>query len=238
MVELAMGWVRRKMRFAEFTMPRALYMTSRCLVWVALLLAAPGVRAAPQAVVFLGDSITAGYGLDPEEAYPAVLAEKMRAAGLTFDVVNAGLSGDTTAAGLRRTAWVLRRPIAVFVLALGGNDGLRGIPPDETERNLQAIIDAVRQAQPGARIVLTGMQSPPNMGPDFTTAFRALFPRLAEKNAVPFVPFLLEGVAGIPEMNQADGIHPTAEGQRLIAGLVWPVLEPVVREAAAAGAAR
>lgn len=187
-------------------------------------------------MVFLGDSLTAGFGLDPEEAYPAAIAKRMRETGIDLEVVNAGLSGDTTAAGLRRTAWVLRRPVAVFVLALGGNDGLRGIPPAETERNLQAIIDAVRQAQPKAQIVLTGMQSPPNMGPDFTEAFRALFPRLAEKNGLPFVPFLLEGVAGIPEMNQPDGIHPTAEGQRHIAGVLWPVLEPVLREAAAAPA--
>jgi acyl-CoA thioesterase-1 len=218
-------------------------MTYRSLVWVAVFFAplAPQVLRAAEpapAVVFFGDSLTAGYGLDPEEAYPAVLATRMREAGLTLDVVNAGLSGDTTAAGLRRTAWVLRRPIAVFVIALGGNDGLRGIPPDETERNLQAIIDAVRRAQPGARLVLTGMQSPPNMGPDFTRAFREIFPRLAEKNSVPFVPFLLEGVGGMPELNQPDGIHPNAEGQRRIADTIWPVLEPVLREATASTAAR
>jgi acyl-CoA thioesterase I len=153
-------------------------------------------------------------------------------------VVNAGLSGDTTAAGLRRCAWVLRRPIAVFVLTLGGNDGLRGIPPEETERNLQAIIDTVRRTQPGTRLVLTGMQSPPNMGPDFTSAFREIFPRLAEKNGVPFVPFLLEGVGGMPEMNQPDGIHPNADGQRRIAQTIWPVLEPVVREATGGAGAR
>ncbi|MBE2214558.1 MAG: arylesterase [Opitutaceae bacterium] len=203
-------------------------MLAAVAVFFGMLVQARATEARP-AVVFFGDSLTAGYGLDPEEAYPAVLATRMREAGLTLDVVNAGLSGDTTAAGLRRTAWVLRRPIAVFVLALGGNDGLRGIPPQETERNLQAIIDAVRQAQPHARLVLAGMQSPPNMGPDFTTAFRDIFPRLAKKNAVPFVPFLLAGVAGVPELNQPDGIHPTAEGQRRIAEIVWPVLEPVLQ---------
>lgn len=210
-------------------------MTCQSLVWVAVFFAALALRASGPvpAVVFLGDSLTAGYGLDPEEAYPAVVGAKMRAAGLKLDVVNAGLSGDTTAAGLRRTAWVLRRPIAIFVLALGGNDGLRGIPPAETERNLQAIIDAVRQAQPQARLVLTGMQSPPNMGPEFTTAFREIFPRLAEKNHVPLVPFLLEGVASVPELNQPDGIHPNAEGLRRVADVVWPVLEPLLREAAA-----
>jgi len=211
-------------------------MTCQALVAVALIFAGGAAARADEAapaVVFFGDSLTAGFGLDPEEAYPALLEARMREAGLTLPVVNAGLSGDTTAAGLRRTAWVLRRPIAVFVLALGGNDGLRGIPPAETERNLQAIVDAVRKAQPGARIVLTGMQSPPNMGPDFTTAFRELFPRLAEKNGVPFVPFLLEGVAGVPDLNQPDGIHPNVEGQRRIAEVVWPVLEPLAREAAA-----
>lgn len=205
-------------------------------MWVAVFFAALAGQAAenppPPAVVFFGDSLTAGYGLDPDEAYPALLATRMREAGLKLEVVNAGLSGDTTAAGLRRAAWVLRRPIAVFVLALGGNDGLRGIPPDETERNLQAIIDSVQKAQPTARIVLTGMQSPPNMGPEFTTAFRAVFPRVAEKNGVAFVPFLLEGVASVPELNQPDGIHPNAEGQRRVAEVVWPVLEPLVREAA------
>lgn len=222
------------MGFAEFTMPRTLSMTRWTLLWVALLFGSGLARGAEvrPAVVFFGDSLTAGFGLDPEEAYPALLGERIRENGGTFDVVNAGLSGDTTAAGLRRVAWVLRRPVAVFVLALGGNDGLRGIPPDETERNLQGIIDAVRKAQPTARIVLTGMQSPPNMGPEFTTAFRAIFPRLAERNDLPFVPFLLEGVAGEPDLNQPDGIHPTAEGQRRMADLVWPVLEPIVEQAA------
>lgn len=209
-------------------------MTLRNLAWVTLFLVSPASHAADArpAVVFVGDSLTAGYGLDPDQAYPAVIAERMRQAGLTFDVVNAGLSGDTTAAGLRRTTWVLRRPVAVFVLALGGNDGLRGIPPAETERNLQAIIDAVRKAQPEARVVLAGMQAPQNMGPEFTTAFRELFPRLAERNGLPFVPFLLEGVAGVRELNQPDGIHPTAEGQQRIAAVVWPVLEPVLRDVA------
>lgn len=209
-------------------------MTLRNLAWVTLFLVSPASHAADArpAVVFVGDSLTAGYGLDPDQAYPAVIAERMRQAGLTFDVVNAGLSGDTTAAGLRRTTWVLRRPVAVFVLALGGNDGLRGIPPAETERNLQAIIDAVRKAQPEARVVLAGMQAPQNMGPEFTTAFRELFPRLAERNGLPFVPFLLEGVAGVRELNQPDGIHPTAEGQQRIAAIVWPVLEPVLRDVA------
>ncbi len=223
------------MHFAEFTMPRALSKTCQIVGWVAVFLAPILARGAdaPAAVVFFGDSLTAGFGLDPEQAYPALIAERIREAGLPFDVVNAGLSGDTTAAGVRRCGWILRRPVAVFVLALGGNDGLRGIPVVETERNLQAIIDAVRKAQPGAHIVLTGMQSPPNMGPDFTEAFRAIFPRLAEKNGIDLVPFLLEGVAGIPEMNQPDGIHPSVDGQRLVADNVWTVLGGLLRDTAA-----
>jgi acyl-CoA thioesterase I len=184
------------------------------------------------AVVFFGDSLTAGYGLEPEEAYPAVIRERMLAAGLDLEVVNAGLSGETTAAGARRAAWVLRRPVVVFVIALGGNDGLRGIPPSETERNLQAIIDTVRRERPGALIVLAGMEAPPNMGPDFTAAFRAIFPRLAQANKVALVPFLLEGVGGVPELNQRDGIHPNAAGQKIVAENVWIVLKTVLRELA------
>lgn len=186
-----------------------------------------GTRAA---ILFFGDSLTAGYGLDdPALAYPGLIAQRIKAAGLPFDVVNAGLSGETTAAGVRRVDWVMRQPVAVFVLALGGNDGLRGIPIAETERNLQAIIDAVRARSPGIRIILAGMEAPPNMGPDFTREFRAIFPRVAEANGVPLIPFLLEGVGGEPELNQRDGIHPTPEGQRIVADNVWRVLEPVLR---------
>jgi acyl-CoA thioesterase I len=229
-----MGWDGREMHFAEFTMQRALSKTCQILGWVAVFLAPllAGGAEPTRAVVFFGDSLTAGYGLDPEEAFPGLIANRIKEAGLPFEVVNAGLSGETTAAGLRRSAWILRRPVAVFVLALGGNDGLRGIPVEETERNLQAIIDAVRKAQPDARILLTGMQAPPNMGPGFTEPFRALFPQLAKKNDIALVPFLLEGVAGIPELNQPDGIHPSAEGQRLVADNVWAVLEPMLREIA------
>jgi acyl-CoA thioesterase-1 len=186
------------------------------------------VRAA-DAIVFFGDSLTAGYGVDPAQAYPALLGERIREAGLDFDVINAGLSGETTAAGARRVDWILRRPVAVFVLALGGNDGLRGVPPEETEANLRRIVAAVRAKQPDARIVLTGMQSPPNMGPEFTEAFREVFPRVAADLGLPLVPFLLEGVGGVPEMNLPDGIHPNPEGHVLIAEEVWRVLEPVLR---------
>jgi len=189
---------------------------------------------APGNVIFFGDSLTAGYRLDdPGLAFPGLIAEKIAAAQLPFNVVNAGLSGETTAAGARRVHWILQhRSVAVFVLALGGNDGLRGIPTAETERNLQSIIDAVRAKKPDARIVLAGMEAPPNMGPDFTAEFRAIFPRLAAANQLPLVPFLLEGVGGVPELNLADGIHPNIEGHRVVADHVWAVLEPVLRAAA------
>lgn len=210
---------------------------------VALLLLHPAaarlVAAPPETstgvVLFFGDSLTAGYGLDdPADAYPGLIAEKIAAAGLPFTVVNAGLSGETTAAGARRVAWVLQQPVAVFVLALGGNDGLRGIPVSETEKNLQTIIDTVRAKRPETRIVLAGMQAPPNMGPDFTRAFREIFPRVAEANRLPLIPFLLEGVGGVRELNQRDGIHPNEEGHRIVAENVWAVLEPVLRDLAEA----
>lgn len=213
----------------------------RRIVLAGLLSAAPGAGMAgaaeppPRAsVIFFGDSLTAGYGLDPAEAYPALVQQKIDAAGLPFDVINAGLSGETAAAGARRVAWVLRRPAAVFVLALGGNDGLRGVPTSETERSLQAIIDTVRRLQPRAKIVLAGMFAPPNMGPEFTASFGAIFPRLARANDLPLIPFLLEGVATVDELNLPDGIHPNARGQRIVAENVWIVLEGLLRERSSA----
>lgn len=213
------------------------HLTIRAGVWLfpllaALLFVGSPAGAAPEqpgTIICFGDSLTAGYGLDPDQAWPALIEEKIRAKGWPFRVVNAGLSGETTAAGARRVNWILRQPVAVFILALGGNDGLRGIPTEETERNLQAIIDAVRRRHPEAAIILAGMEAPPNMGPDFTRAFRALFPRLAERNALPLIPFLLAGVAAEPALNQPDGIHPNAEGQRRVADNVWAVLERVLQ---------
>ncbi|MBP6507011.1 MAG: arylesterase [Opitutaceae bacterium] len=181
-------------------------------------------------IVFLGDSITAGYGLDNPvaEAYPALIQQNITAAGLAWRVLNAGLSGDTTAGGLRRTDWILRQPVDLLVIALGGNDGLRGINPETTRANLQAIIDRARQKQPSIRIVLVGMQMPANMSEDFTRRFRELFPALATRNHLPLIPFLLEGVGGIPELNQPDLIHPTAEGQKRVAENVWAALHPLL----------
>ena len=184
--------------------------------------------SAPKSIVVLGDSIAAGYGVEPLEAYPALLQEKINSAGLNFTVVNAGVSGDTSADGLNRINWLLRRPVDVLVLELGGNDGLRGLPASVTATNLQMIIDRVKEKYPRAKMVIAGMRMPPNMGEAYTTAFRDIFPALAKKNAATLVPFLLEGVGGRPELNQPDHIHPTAAGHRMVAENVWKVLKPVL----------
>lgn len=180
-------------------------------------------------VVFLGDSLTAGYGLPGDSAYPAVVARALRDEGLPIRIVNAGSSGDTSAGGLSRLPWLLKQKPDVLVVALGGNDGLRGVPPATTRENLGRIIKAA-QAD-GARVLLLGLKMPPNYGPEFTEAFQRLYAELAEELHVAFVPFMLEGVAGKPELNQGDGIHPTGEGQRIIAENVLPALRALVDEA-------
>jgi acyl-CoA thioesterase-1 len=179
-------------------------------------------------VVFFGNSLTAGYGLEQSESFPSLIQEKIDSLGLPYQVVNAGLSGETTASGKNRLDWILNQGVDVFVLELGANDGLRGIPLEETERNLQAMIDLVREKHPRAEIVLAGMKIPPNMGPEYTEAFDDIYPNLAEKNNIALIPFLLDGVAGIANLNQRDGIHPTAEGQILVCKNVWAVLEPLL----------
>jgi acyl-CoA thioesterase-1 len=181
-------------------------------------------------ILFFGDSLSAGYGLDQRRAFPALIQSRLDSLGWNFQVVNAGLSGETSAAGLRRINWILKRRVDVFVLELGANDGLRGVPPTETERNLQGIAEAVKARYPQAALVLAGMRLPPNLGPEYTAQFQALFPRLAQRHGAALIPFLLEGVGGVPELNQADGIHPTAEGHRRIAATVWKTLEPVLRQ--------
>lgn len=185
-------------------------------------------------VVFFGDSLTAGYGLaNPDaQAYPALVEAKAREAGIPIRAVNAGNSGETTAGGLRRIRWILgdTRP-DVFVLALGGNDGLRGLDPAAMEANLSAIFDCVREAAPEAALVLAGMEAPPNMGAAYTARFRAVFPAVAAAFGAARVPFLLEGVGGVARLNQGDLVHPTAEGQRRMAVTVWEALAPVLREA-------
>lgn len=188
-------------------------------------------NAPTKAIVFFGDSLTAGYGLDDPttEAYPAVIEKKLLTDRLPYRVVNAGLSGETSAGGLRRVDWVLRQPIDIFVLALGANDGLRGIDPTVTQANLQAIIDRVRGKQTTAKIVLVGMMMPTSMGDDYAHGFAAVFPHLAETNHLPLVPFLLRGVGGDESLNQPDHIHPTARGHVILAENVWSVLHPLLQ---------
>lgn len=186
--------------------------------------------SADATILFFGDSLTAGYGLEPEQAFPALLQARLDSLGYDYEVLNAGLSGETTASGVNRLDWVLRQPVSVFVLELGANDGLRGIPLSETRKNLSTMIETVRERFPKATIVLAGMQLPPNMGPEYTGQFRAMFPELAEKYEVALIPFLLDGVGGIPELNQDDGIHPTAEGHKILSENVWKVLGPALEQ--------
>lgn len=180
-------------------------------------------------IIFLGDSLTAGYGLDPAFAYPAVVQRLAEQEGIPLTAVNAGVSGDTTAGGLRRVDWVLRQPAQTLFVALGGNDALRGLPPEETQANLQAIIDRARELVPGLRVVLAGMLAPPNMGEPYRKAFAAVYPAVAEQSGVELMPFLLDEVAGRPELNLPDAIHPNAEGQERIAREVWKVLDLEIR---------
>src|SRR5215203_2479837 len=179
-------------------------------------------------IVFFGNSLTAGYGLSPSEAFPALIQEKIDSLDLRYKVINAGVSGETSSGGNGRIDWILRQAIDVFVLELGANDGLRGIPLSETKKSLQSIIDKVKAKYPDAKLVLAGMQIPPNMGLDYTTEFRNIYPELAEKNGATLIPFLLEGVGGELKLNQQDGIHPTAEGHHIVAGNVWRVLEDLL----------
>lgn len=176
-------------------------------------------------ILFFGNSLTAGYGVDPSEAYPALIQEKIDSLHLNYKVINAGVSGETTSDGNSRVDWILKQPVDIFVLELGGNDGLRGIPLSVTEKNLQSIIDKVKAKYPGSKIILEGIQIPPNMGQDYTTQFRKIYPQLASKNKIELIPFLLKGVGGDPKLNQRDGIHPTAEGHKIVAENVWEVLK-------------
>jgi acyl-CoA thioesterase-1 len=201
------------------------------LVLSAVLTCCAGLRGAnTKTIVFFGDSLTAGYGLDDPatEAFSALIQQKIHAANLPWHVVNAGLSGETTAGGRRRVEWVLRQPIDIFVLELGGNDGLRGIPISDTRTNLQAIISLVRTKYPTVRIIIAGMQIPTNLGADYINAFRDIFPALARDNQLVVIPFLLKGVGGHPDLNQVDGIHPTAAGHALVAENVWEILRPLL----------
>jgi acyl-CoA thioesterase-1 len=188
--------------------------------------AAPRTRGT---ILFVGTSLTAGYGLDPEFAYPQLVQQKIDSAGLPFDVVNAGVSGETSSSLLRRMEWLLREPFDVIVIETGANDGLRGVPVEAMERNIQRIIDTVKAVRPDTRIVLAQMEAPPNLGSAYTNRFRHAFSDLARRNQVALLPFILEGVAGVRELNQGDGIHPNLRGERIVAENVWRGLRPVLR---------
>lgn len=179
-------------------------------------------------ILFFGDSITAGLGVGENAAYPALIQQKIDSLHWPYHVVNAGVSGETSSDGLNRISWILRHPVDIFVLELGGNDGLRGINLDLTYKNLQGIIDSVRDHYPSAAIVIEGMKVPPNLGQGYTTKFADIFPRLAKQNHVLLIPFLLAPVGGKPSLNQGDGIHPTKEGHKLVADYVWRYLKPLL----------
>ncbi len=203
--------------------------------WFASVLLAPlWSAAAEKRMLILGDSLTKGYGLEQAFAFPSILQQKIAESGLPeWEVLNGGVSGDTTAGGLRRLPWLLKKEVDLLVVALGGNDGLRGIDPAETERNLQAMIQAARARYPEIEIVIAGMQMPENFGKDYIEQFQAVFPRVAQANNLTLIPFLLEGVGGIAELNQPDQIHPNKEGQKIVAETVWEVIRPILEYSSA-----
>lgn len=180
-------------------------------------------------MLFFGNSLTAGYGVDPDDAFPYLIQKRLDSLSMPYRVINAGLSGETTAGGVNRIEWVLREPVEIMILELGGNDGLRGIDPEETKSNLQEIINIAQTKYPDMKIIIAGMESPPNMGEQYTGAFRSVFQDLARENQLPLIPFLLAGVGGEPELNLDDGIHPNEQGHRLVADNVWGVLEPYLQ---------
>lgn len=184
--------------------------------------------ADPKVILFFGDSLTAGYGLAPAEAFPALVGQKCNQRGTPCKIINAGLSGETSAGGLSRIDWVLRQPIDVFVLELGANDGLRGLPLEQTRKNLQLIIDKVKAKYPDASIVIAGMMVPPNLGPQYSADFQKIFPELARKNDATLIPFLLEDVAGHANLNLGDGIHPNREGHKIVAENVYQAIRPLL----------
>ena len=185
-------------------------------------------KTALKTILFFGNSLTAGYGLEPNEAFPVLIQKRIDSLGLPYTSVNAGVSGETSSGGNSRIDWILKSQVDVFVLELGANDGLRGIPVKETRRNLQSIIDKVKVKYPEAKMVLAGMQIPPNMGATYSKQFREAFVELAQTNNMVLIPFLLEGVGGVPDMNLPDGIHPNVEGEKIVAENVWQVLKGVL----------
>jgi len=203
-------------------------MVGKLLAFIALIpmVFAP---ATPKSILFFGDSLTAGYGLSPEEAFPALVEKEFNKSSNVVKVTNAGLSGETSAGGLSRIDWILRQPVDIFVLELGANDGLRGLPLDQTRKNLQQIIDKVRSKYPNVKLVLAGMMVPPNLGKEYTDQFKNIYPELAKQNKATLIPFLLEGVAGDEKLNQPDGIHPNVEGHKIVAKNITKVISPLVK---------
>lgn len=179
-------------------------------------------------ILFFGNSLSAGYGIEPEDSFPGLVAARIDSLDLEYRVINGGLSGETTASGLSRLDWFLEEKPSIFILELGGNDGLRGIDLAETKKNLKSIIQLVRSKYPETKILLAGMQIPPNMGQEYTTNFQKLYPQVAEEEDVELIPFLLEGVAGEPDLNLPDGIHPTEEGHQIVFENIWPFIEKML----------
>jgi len=210
-------------------------MMGRLFLCIFLLVGLSATAPSPGIVLFLGDSITAGYGLDIGQAFPGQIQKKIDAKGWNFKVINAGQSGDTSAGGLTRLDWLLKNRIDVLVLELGANDGLRGLSVEEMKKNLQAIIARTKARNPNAKIIIAGMKVPPNMGTDYGRRFEAVFSDLAKKNRAVLIPFILERVGGMRELNLPDGIHPTAKGHEIVANNVWKVLEPVLQSLVASG---
>jgi acyl-CoA thioesterase-1 len=191
---------------------------------------ATGAEPERKTIVVVGDSIAAGHGIDPAEAFPALLQERIDKKKRSYEVVNAGVSGDTTASGVRRMPWLLRRRMDVLLVELGGNDGLRGMTPKETKANLEKIVGLAREKNPDVQIIVAGMQMPQNMGEEYTREFRAVFAAVAKEKQAKLIPFLLEGVGGKPDLNLPDRIHPNPQGHKVIAATVWAVLEPMLAQ--------
>ncbi len=203
-------------------------MVGKLLAFIAMALVS-FAPVAPKNILFFGDSLTAGYGLSPEEAFPALVERELNKTSQQVKVTNAGLSGETSAGGLSRIDWILRSQVDIFVLELGANDGLRGLPLDQTRKNLQSIIDKVKAKYPNVKLVLAGMMVPPNLGKEYTNEFKNIYPELAKQNKATLIPFLLEGVAGDEKLNQPDGIHPNVEGHKIVAKTITKVISPLVK---------
>ncbi|MFD2533102.1 arylesterase [Gracilimonas halophila] len=203
----------------------------KSLLFIISLLFASSVQAQDsntKTILFFGDSITAGLGVDKSQAFPAIIQDRIDSLGLNYEVINGGLSGETSAGGLRRIDWILQRDIDIMVLELGGNDGLRGIDLNSTKENLQKIIDKVQTNNPDAKIILAGMQVPPNLGQDYTKQFETIYPELAEENNLPLIPMIMDKIGGDEELMQSDGLHPTPRGHKVIANTIWDTLRSIL----------